>query len=79
MHVVIDAEHQPVLAALVGNLQLDVQGLVLGKDLVPAEIVGSLHGGVGAALGHHDGAFEAGSQVVEYSVDGVGMGRNQLP
>src|SRR5271157_6466927 len=63
MLVVVDPVHQPVVVLLlVGNLKLRVEGLVLGEDLVPAELTDSLRGRSIPGVSDQHGTFEAGSQ-----------------
>jgi hypothetical protein len=79
MHIVVDPVHELVAARLVGDVHRRDEGLVLGEDLAPAELIDGLLGRIAAAFGDHHGTLEAGSQVVEDSVHGIGVRGNQLP
>ena len=80
MHVVVDSMHEPPAALLlIGNLKLQVHGLVLGEDFVPAEPGKTHFAWILPGISEHHGTFETGSQVVEDPSDGIGLGGGKHP
>ena len=80
VHVVVDPEQKLVrVLILVGDVELGVEALVLGENLVPTELAGSLLGGTAADFGDHHLTLKAGRQVVEDSVHSIGLRGNELP
>ena len=80
MQVVVDAVQESVVALIfVGNLKLQVEGLVIGEDLVPAELTDGLLARKIPGISDEHGTFEAGGEVVEDAAQGIGLGGTEQP